>query len=91
MVSRYQIRLRDFRQFMIMSMSLSFAKNYATINDKDIDILIKTYLDIEDNTNFTIIINWSILTTARAYSNKSKQYRSCLREKFYLTAFMIQK
>ena len=36
----------------------------------------------DNNTNFTI--NWSILTTAPAYSNKSKPCYLCLTEKLYL-------
>ena len=36
----------------------------------------------DSNTNFTI--NWSILATAPAYSNKSKRRHLCLTEKLYL-------
>ena len=36
----------------------------------------------DNNTNFTI--NWSILATAPAYSNKSKRCHLCLTEKLYL-------
>ena len=36
----------------------------------------------DNNTNFTI--NWSILATVPAYSNKSKQCHLCLTEKLYL-------
>ena len=36
----------------------------------------------ESKTNFTI--NWSILATASAYSNKSKRCHLCLTEKIYL-------
>ena len=36
----------------------------------------------DNNTNFSI--NWSILATAPAYSNKSKRCHLCLTEKLYL-------
>ena len=57
---------------------LSFRKrNYS--NSTELSKHIWTLKD--NNTNFTI--NWSILATAPAYSNKSKRCHSCLTEKLY--------
>ena len=58
---------------------LSFRnRNYS--NSAELSKHIWTLKD--NNTNFTI--NWSILATAPAYSNKSKRCQLCLTEKFYL-------
>ena len=47
-------------------------------------------MDTKDsNTNFTI--NWSILATAPAYSNKSKRCHLCLTEKLYLPLRLVYK
>ena len=58
---------------------LSFRnRNYS--NSTELSKHIWTLKD--SNTNFTI--NWSILATAPAYSNKSKRCHLCLTEKLYL-------
>ena len=58
---------------------LSFRnRNYS--NSTELSRHIWTLKD--NNTNFTI--NWSILATAPAYSNKSKWCHMCLTEKLYL-------
>ena len=58
---------------------LSFrSRNYS--NSMELSKHIWTLKD--NNTNFTI--NWSILVTAPAYSNKSKPCYLCLTEKLYL-------
>ena len=58
---------------------LSFRnRNYS--NSTELSKNIWTLKD--SNTNFTI--NWSILATAPAYSNKTKQCHLCLAEKLYL-------
>ena len=59
---------------------LSFRnRNYS--NSTELSKHIWTLKD--SNTNFTI--NWSILASAPAYSNKSKRCHLCLTEKLYLT------
>ena len=58
---------------------LSFRnRNYS--NSTELSKHIWTLKD--NNTNFTI--NWSILATSPAYSNKSKRCHLCLTEKLYL-------
>ena len=58
---------------------LSFQnRNYS--NSRELSKHIWTLKD--NNTNFAI--NWSILATAPAYSNKSKRCHLCLTEKLYL-------
>ena len=58
---------------------LSFRnRNYSNSTE-----LLKHIWTLKDsNTNFTI--NWSILATAPAYSNKTKRCHLCLTEKLYL-------
>ena len=62
-----------------MQHKLSFCnRNYS--NSTELSKHIWTFKD--SNTNFTI--NWSILVTTPAYSNKSKRCHVCLTEKLYL-------
>ena len=62
-----------------MQHKLSFQnRNYS--NSRELSKHIWTLKD--NNTNF--IINWSILATAPAYSNKNKRCHLCLTEKLYL-------
>ena len=69
---------RTFRQCYTQH-KLSFRnRNYS--NSMELSKHIWTLKD--NNTNFTI--NWSILATAPAYSNKSKRCHLCLTEKLYL-------
>ena len=65
---RYTQRKLSFRNINYSNSSTELSKRIRTLKDK--------------NTDFTI--NWSILATAPACSNKSKQCHLCLTEKLYL-------